>query len=124
MHSEEDGIIEEALRGHQHEADKRSWPIGHKHGLDHVAERRVAARPEPRRFKIFRLGELNLTARNFALDLADDLFRFRLIAVDDEPARAFGNERAQSQDDQPEKRADEEGEPPTEIRREACLIEQ
>jgi hypothetical protein len=61
---------------------------------------------------------------HLVLDFADDLLGLVVAAVDEEPAGALGDVRADDQDADAEHGADQEGEPPAEVRREDRGVEQ
>ena len=64
------------------------------------------------------------SARNPAFDSGDDRLAFRLPPVDREPAGTLGNPHAHEKDDHAERRAGQEGEPPSELRIDQRRIEQ
>src|SRR5512142_2713709 len=96
----------------------------HGDGMPDFAKRSMAARTNVDA-SIGRGSRQQLRmARGAALDIAHDLFGFRLAAVDHEPARAFRNGVAEKNHDQPKHRADAEGHPPAEADRNNAGIEQ
>src|SRR6195256_3461500 len=119
---EENRVVEEGLRRHQGQPDQGSRPVGAKQRGGDLHERGVAARAQPDAGALPRRDQLAVVAQR-AFDLRHDDFGFVVVAVRGEPARAFGDPHPHEQDPGAEDGADQEGQPPAELRIDHARVE-
>ena len=120
---EEDRVVEERLRDHQHEADQRALAIKREQGVRHFAQRGVIAHPQSDLRPRMPARILQLPCGR-TLDVIDDFVRLIGPAVDHQPARAFRNPHPHHEHDEAETSAGEIGQPPAEIGADQQRIEQ
>jgi hypothetical protein len=121
---EKDRVIEERLRGHQGQADKRAQRVAIEQRVENFAERRVGARAQPDRVVFGDRRQINARLDEPLLDRRDHRLPLCLAPVDCEPARAFRNPHAHREYDEADQRAGQEGEPPSKFGVEERRVQQ
>ena len=119
---EEDRVVRERLRRHERQAEDRPSPVSLEEDARDLAEADRAAGLHPDRRT--RRGQRTLVARHVGLDRSDDALGLVDAAVEQEPARALGQMAANQEDDASQRRAEDEGEAPAEVRGDEARIEQ
>ena len=119
---EEDGVVEEGLRGHETEGHQRALPL-QQQGACHLDQGGVTARAQADAGKGWRRQYVALPAEARLQTLHDGLGLVG-TAVRDQPARAFRDPQAHEEDHEAQGGAGEKGHAPADIAAEHGRIEQ